>query len=225
MTSRTDHVSGLDYPVFLATPSRSQFDNRTHPFIECAAQLIPSQAMDFSFAINQLDPHSHSAKPVILAQYDHLPDPVSNWGYLDSPITYKLHSPRSIDGTSRSTKKEPQNEIESPTTPLIRANTQILMDGVRHRAIALQQQMQQCSSLKKPAGTTKAKRRRTVVMGGGSFALDSVELASSFKCPIKDCGKVYRRSEHMKRHTNRQVPTLSNESFLSYDIDIGLLTF
>ncbi|KAK4248593.1 hypothetical protein C7999DRAFT_40217 [Corynascus novoguineensis] len=207
MTPETGHVSGLDYPVFLATPSRSQFDNQTHPFTECAAQLVPSQAMDFSFAINRLDPHPHSTRPAVLAQYDHVPDPVSNWRYLDSPIRSKLHSPKSVDGPSRSIKTEPQKEIESPTTPSIRANTQALMDGVRHRAIVLQQQMQQCSSLKKPAWTTKGKRRRTVVMGDDSFALDSVELASSFKCPIKDCGKVYRRirfsCDWCKHTTNR----------------------
>jgi hypothetical protein len=209
MTPKTGPVSDFVYPGFPVTPSRGPLDFSGFPLSSCATQLTPSQTMDCSFSVNQLSLYPQLATPSPSAQYDHLSGAASHWMSPDSPISFEQLSPTRLTGAAqlvkqepRSVKQEPRENPMTPMTPSTPARKRALVDEARNLTTALQRQMRQCSPSPTRPRVKREKKRRTVRMGDGSFTADSVEPASSHKCPIEGCSKRYRRSEHMKRHVN-----------------------
>ncbi|KAK4156386.1 hypothetical protein C8A00DRAFT_30780 [Chaetomidium leptoderma] len=212
MTPETGNVSGFGYPVFPATPSRGPFDFSGHPLSSCGMQLTPSQNTDCSFLAHLFGPHPLPSTPSVLTQFDHTSDTASHWMYPDSPISFEQQqSPTRFVGTVRSNKQdsiehdwikqELEDDMMPPSTPSDMARKRVLMGQVRHRTTALQQQVQQCQSFSAPRRIKVEKRARAVATESRSIAVDKVEPASTFRCPVEGCKvKPYRRNEHMKRH-------------------------
>ncbi|KAK3298017.1 uncharacterized protein B0H64DRAFT_136209 [Chaetomium fimeti] len=216
MTPKSSNVSNFVYPVFPATPSRGQLVFSCDPLSSYTAQLTPSQNMDCSFPMNHVDSHSYLAASSALGQYDHLPNGVSHWTYPDSPISFDQHSPAGAAQSVQSIKQEFDEDMMTPMTPSVATKKRVLMDETRHRAMALQQQMQQCSPSKSRTRAKRAKKRRTGAAGDDNFSMDAVEPATKCKCPVEGCDKRYRRSEHMKRHI-QSVHEMSVEKLFRCD--------
>lgn len=205
MTPKTSNASSFVYPVFPTPPSRGQLVFSCDPLNSYAAQLTPSQNMDCSFPINHLDSHPYMAAPPALGQYDHLSNGASHWAYPDSPISFDQHSPDGVAQPIQSIKQEFDEDTMTPMTPSITAKKRALMDQTRHKTMALQQQMQQCSPSRTRTRAKRGKKRRAAAAGEDNFSMDAVEPATKCKCPVEGCDKRYRRSEHMKRHIQRYV--------------------
>jgi hypothetical protein len=203
MTPKSSNVSNFVYPVFPTTPSRGQLVFSSGPLSSYTTQLSPSQNMDCGFPMNHLDPHSYLAAPSVLGQYDHLPNGTSHWTYPDSPISFDQYSPAEAAQPVQSIKQEFEEDMMTPITPSITTKKRALMDETRHRTMALQQQMQQCSPSRTRTRAKRGKKRRTGAAGDDNFSMDAVEPATKCKCPVEGCDKRYRRSEHMKRHIQR----------------------
>ncbi|KAL2159780.1 hypothetical protein VTH06DRAFT_1913 [Thermothelomyces fergusii] len=156
--------------------------------------------MGCGLAITQLGTQQHPGGSSVWVQYEHLCDTTSDWMVPNSPVEFDLQSPIQFTRSCPSVRQQDGAGPTAPTTPSPRTRGREWMDEVRDKTAALQQRMQQCPSPKARARTRKETRRRTVTTADGSFAVDSVELANTFRCPIEGCDKMYRRSEHMKRH-------------------------
>ncbi|KAK3906470.1 hypothetical protein C8A05DRAFT_40742 [Staphylotrichum tortipilum] len=174
MTPKTaGSIPDFVYPGFPITPSRAQFDFFRNQLNTSGPQLTtPQPTMDCSFLLNQLSPHQiMSTTPPITTQFDHI---------------------------SEARPASQENKVMTPPTS---ERKRALMGEARHRTTALQH-AQQCSSPnQRPPVKRERKARAVVTEDGGSFAVDSVEPASTFKCPMAGCKvKPYRRNEHMKRH-------------------------
>jgi len=195
MTPKTaGSIPDFAYPGFPITPARAQFDFYGNPLTTCGPQLrTPQAAMDCSFLLNQLSPH-----PVMAAtQFDRISEPTSQWAYPDSPISFDHQSPSGPP----SSQEDRATSLMPPTSERKR----VLMGAARHRTSALQHAQQHCSSFSSRPRVKRERKARAAVVtdddDGGSFAVDSVEPASTFKCPMEGCKvKPYRRNEHMKRH-------------------------
>ncbi|AEO61355.1 hypothetical protein MYCTH_57823 [Thermothelomyces thermophilus ATCC 42464] len=204
MTPKAGPISDFTRPSIPITPIWPKYDSQNHPLSERTAQVYFSQTMDCGLAITQLSTHPHLGGSSVLVQYERLSGTTtSNWMVPDSPVNFEPHSPTQFAVSGPSMEQQDGAEPTAPRTPSMKARRRALTDEVRHKTTVLQQQMQQCPSPKTRTRAKKETRCRTVMMADGSFALDSVELASTFKCPIEGCGKMYRRSEHMKRHIQR----------------------
>ena len=197
-------VSDFVNPLFPVTPSRGQFEFSSHPLSSCAPQLTPSQNMDYHFLINQLGSVPVLSTPSTMAQFNRCSDAASHWTYPDSPISFDLHSSqRELAGSFQSIKQEPENDrITSAASSQTTARRRALMGEARRRTTVLQQEIQKGSPPPKRTTRIKREKKAGAVMpeDDHSYAVDSIEPASAYKCLAEGCSKVYRRNEHMKRH-------------------------
>ncbi|KAL2155572.1 hypothetical protein VTH82DRAFT_314 [Thermothelomyces myriococcoides] len=200
MASTAGHMSDFAHFSIPVTPTRPKYDSQYCPLGGSASQEYPPQPTGRGLAITQFNTHTNPGEPSVLVQCEHLSDTTSNCIAPNNPTDVKLQSPVQFPPLCPSTEQQDGVEPAVPTTPLLRTRTQTSMDEVRHKTTILQQQVQQCHSPKKRARVRKDTGRRTVTTVDGSFPIDSIELASTFKCPVEGCDKMYRRSEHMKRH-------------------------
>lgn len=205
MASTAGHMSDFAHFSIPVTPTRPKYDSQYCPLGGSASQEYPPQPTGRGLAITQFNTHTNPGEPSVLVQCEHLSDTTSNCIAPNNPTDVKLQSPVQFPPLCPSTEQQDGVEPAVPTTPLLRTRTQTSMDEVRHKTTILQQQVQQCHSPKKRARVRKDTGRRTVTTVDGSFPIDSIELASTFKCPVEGCDKMYRRSEHMKRHIQRLV--------------------
>lgn len=132
-----------------------------------------------------------TATPSITTQFARMSDG-TQCANPDSPISFNHQSLAGI------TSQENQAALSMPPAS---ERKRAVMGEARDRTTALRY-TQQCSSPNpRPRVKRERKARAVVTEDGGSFARDSVEPASTFKCPIKGCEvKPYRRNEHMQRH-------------------------
>jgi hypothetical protein len=103
-------------------------------------------------------------------------------------------------GSVPSIKQECEEDSMVPLMPSHAARKRALMGEVRQRTTVLQQ-VQKFSPPNGRARVKREKKAQVVVSEDDGYAVDSVEPASTFKCPVQGCkAKPYRRNEHMKRH-------------------------
>ena len=207
MTPNTGHVvSDFGNPVFPVTPSRGQFEFPSHPLSSCGPHLTPSQSMDCNFLINQLGPLPVLSTPSAVAQFNRFSDVASHWAYPDSPISFDQQqaSTAALAGSFQAIKQEPESDTMTSSVLSLHttARRRALMGEARRRTTVLQQEVQKGSPPTRR--TTRIKREKKACAAAPendhSYAVDSIEPASAFKCLAEGCPKVYRRNEHMKRH-------------------------
>lgn len=190
--NKDGRVSDIIFPACTAPSPWGGVNMLGQSFTGCSSQIMPPQPiMEFSFPSHQMASHHYMPSPPALSQQQHnISHGPTHWTYPDSPISFGQQSPitRPVEAM-RTSKRESQEQPMTPRSPSVAETKRV--PETQYKA------------------STKPKRdrkRRVAAEVGGDedeLAVDAVEPASTFQCPIEGCNNRYRRTEHMKRHIQR----------------------
>ncbi|KAK4142783.1 uncharacterized protein C8A04DRAFT_12931 [Dichotomopilus funicola] len=187
--TKSTRASDLIFPACTVPGPWGGVNMVAQPFGSCSSQIMPSQPiMEYSFPSQQMVPHPYLPSPAALSQQQHSISGPTHWTYPDSPISFGQQSPvtRPVEAMRTSKRGSP----EQPMTP--RSPHMVETKGVPKTETST-----------KPKREKKRRVAAEVDEDEADLAVDAVEPASTFKCPIEGCNNRYRRTEHMKRHIQR----------------------
>ncbi|KAI9299363.1 hypothetical protein BJ944DRAFT_172478 [Cunninghamella echinulata] len=70
-------------------------------------------------------------------------------------------------------------------------------------------------SLSKKASSSRVKKQKSATSLHSNSSTATSALLKTFTCTEDDCGKVFKRSEHLKRHI-RSIHTREKRKFFNY---------